>query len=414
MSIGAIISFSIFVLLLLSIFKKGTDIFSPARLFALVWSFAIGLAELKLSWYQYEWCAYSWIVLMISMFSMLLGVFVIYVINFNKPLFSIKEIRNELKNNTMNSDLLFKIIIGLFSAYIISYIAIYAIIGYIPLFTAQPNIARTKWSVFGFGLVIHLAPTIMYLISLFFLSGKKLLIRKLFIMGILFVTLISFLFLLQRFPLIIPIILLVVFLYYGTTKFRPRNILLILGVFLLFMFGLSTLRVSSLFIQFFYYTSKMKFGLDYAVFTEPYMYVVMNLENFAHAVEKLETFTYGNFSFDFILSLSGIKHPLLEYTNVNEYPHLVTSNFNTYSMFFTYYRDFGVMGVFIFPFIIGSIASHFYYKMRSNPNLNTISIYAIFVFVILFSFFIPMLSWLNFVLSLGTIVVATAFIVKHN
>ena len=36
-------------------------------------------------------------------------------------------------------------------------------------------------------------------------------------------------------------------------------------------------------------------------------------------------------------------------------------------------------------------------------NLNSISLYGVFVFVILFSFFIPMLSWLHFVYNLSII-----------
>ena len=90
------ISFICFILLfilLFSLFKKETDVFSPARLFLIIWSLAIGLADLKLSRYQINWTNYSWIMLLISLSSMLIGMFIVYVINLDKPLKKIESIR---------------------------------------------------------------------------------------------------------------------------------------------------------------------------------------------------------------------------------------------------------------------------------------------------------------------------------
>lgn len=410
MSYLSLLCFIVFFLLIFTFFKKGTDIFAPGRIFMLVWSLVIGLAELKLSGYQIEWKLYSWFVLSVSIFSLLLGIFVVYVINVNKKIISVNSIRTILTNVKINNNRLYLILLFVFFSYLISYMVIYAILGFIPLLTRQPNVTRTQWSVFGFGLIIHLAPTVVYLVVLYFLSTKSQFGKKIFAALIFIITLFTFFLLVQRFSLVISIILIMIFLYYGTYKFNPKNVLIIFLLLVGFMYGISTIRVSSLFIDYLYYSAQMKFSPQLAFLTEPYMYLVMNLENFANSVYHLDKFSYGYFSFDFILALSGLKHWISEYTYFEQFPHIINADYNTYSMFFIYYRDFGLFGVLLIPFILGAVVSTLYYKMRNNPNINSISLYGMFLFVLMFSFFIPMLSWLHFVLNLSVIYLCTKLV----
>jgi oligosaccharide repeat unit polymerase len=395
-------------------FKKGTDIFSPARIFMIVWTLAIGLAELKLSGHQIVWNLYSWFVLLLSLLSVLLGMFIIYVINLYKTVNTTFSIRSAIILNKIDSEILFKLILLIFFGYIVSYLIIFAIVGFIPLFTPQPNLTRTKWSVFGFGLIIHLAPTVIYFVILYYLTVQKMFGKKIIVGVILIITLFTFFLLVQRFSLVISIVLTMIFLYYGTYKFRPRNVMIILLFLIVFMYGISTIRVSTLFIEYLYYSARMKFGPQYAFLTEPYMYIVMNLENFANSVYHLNDFTYGYFTFDFVLALSGLKHWIAEYTYIEQFPFVINADYNTYSMFFTYYRDFGLLGIFFIPFFLGVVVSILYYKMRQKPDINSISFYGMFLFVLIFSFFIPMLSWLNFILNLTIIYFCTKFVIKNQ
>ena len=180
------------------------------------------------------------------------------------------------------------------------------------------------------------------------------------------------------------------------------------------MYGVSTLRASNLFLEYLYYGGKMKFGKEFAIFTEPYMYVVMNLENFANAVNKLSNFSFGFYTFDFVLALTGLKHLLLDYGSFQSFPFIVDSSYNTYTMFFVYYRDFSLIGSFIFPFSLGLGIYGSYFHLKRKPNLNSISLYGVFVFVILFSFFIPMLSWLHFVYNLTIIYLISKHVVVNK
>lgn len=166
-----------------------------------------------------------------------------------------------------------------------------------------------------------------------FLECKKKMLSKISLVFIALLTLGSFLLLLQRFDLVIAIVLSIVFFYYGTNKFRARNVIIISLLLITFMYSISTVRVSSLFIDYLYLTSKMKFSPQYAFLTEPYMYVVMNLENFANVVNNFDSYSFGYFTFDFILALTGLKHWIAEYAQLKDFPELITAEFNTYTMF---------------------------------------------------------------------------------
>ncbi|MEW6196970.1 MAG: O-antigen polymerase [Bacteroidota bacterium] len=387
--------------------KKGTDIFSPARLFIFVWSLAIGLADLKLSRFQLSWSLFSWIMILIAIAAMLTGMFIVYVINSDKEIPSLAVIRENHVAKELNNKLLFYIIIFLFSSYIISFIVTSIVEGYIPFFTFAPDATRSKWGIFGFGLFIQIVPSILYFMILYFIITQRQKNRKLFI-GLLFLLTISTYFLiLQRFYIVYCILLTVVFLFYSSNKISTRNIIIIVTIVLLVIYGISAVRTSRYLINIVHYISLMKYSAKYAYFTEPYMYIVMNLENFAHAVDKLNVFDYGYNTFDFILAMTGIKHMIFDYTHIKEFPFIVTVSYNTYTMFFAYYKDFGILGLFFIPFLLGMVISKFYYKMRMNPSLNNISLYGVFAFVIIFSFFIPIISWLHFILNLVVIVIVT-------
>lgn len=414
MTVIAFICSAIFLTLFFTLFKKDTDVFAPARLFTLVWSFAIGLVGFQFSGLQKIWSIYSWLVLIITLLSVLLGMFVVYVHYLGTENKSISQIRNSITNATINPQPLFKLVIILFVAYVISYISIYLVTGFIPFFTTRPDLTRTKWGFFGVGLIVHSVPTIIYFIIIYCLKVHGEFVKKLLLTLILVISFISYSFLLQRFDLVIFMILATVFLYYGTTKLKIRYVLIFLIGLITFMYGVSTLRASNLFLEYLYYGGKMKFGKEFAIFTEPYMYVVMNLENFANAVNKLSNFSFGFYTFDFVLALTGLKHLLLDYGSFQSFPFIVDSSYNTYTMFFVYYRDFGLIGSFIFPFSLGLGIYGSYFHLKRKPNLNSISLYGVFVFVILFSFFIPMLSWLHFVYNLTIIYLISKHVVVNK
>ncbi|MCX7610561.1 MAG: oligosaccharide repeat unit polymerase [Ignavibacterium sp.] len=414
MEILNLLFLAVFVFIVSTFFSRNSDLFSPSRIFLIIWLVVLSLAELKLSYYQFEWSWFSWFVIFVSIISFLLGIYAIYSVNFGTHIFSLHEMRTILsKKDSINENKFFFWILTLFSAYIISYIVIWIIVGYIPAFTAHPNFTRIGWSIFGFGLFIHLTPIILYMVVVYWINFKDL-IRRYLLLLIGIITFGTFFLLYQRFSLVFGILLIITYIYYGTNKFNFKNFFILFIPIILLFIGVSSLRESELFIYYLHYTAKMKTTMQYAIFTEPYMYLVMNVENFAFAVEKLERHTYGLYTFDFIIALSGMKRLLKEYFFVSDFPKLLSPFFNTYSAFFVFYRDFGLLGSFIFPFITGAFTSHLYFKMKANPNFHTISIYGMILVVLVFSFFIPLITWLHYVFDFTVIYFVTKLVTKQN
>jgi len=388
------------IVLLISLFNKNTDVFSPVRLFVIVWSLAIGLADLKLSRYQLPWSIFSWIMLLLPLLATLTGMYVVYVLNFDESINNLYTIRRSLQVTPINSELLFRIIIILFLAYLFSYLITTIVVGYITFFAPKPDRARMDWGIFGFGLLVQSIPAILFLIIQYLSASISTLTKRVLITLIFILAFTSYFFLLERYYLVFSLFIITVFLYYRTNMLRFRNVIIVFsGLGTLFYF-ISSIRLSRYAINFVYYLSDMKFGVKYAIFSEPYMYVVMNLENFAYAVTKVENYTFGLLTFDPIFALTGLKHTLIEYLYIPKYPAIVNSNFNTFTMYFIYYWDFGVLGLSVIPFIFGMFFSFTYYNMRKNPDMKSVSIYSIIVFIISFSFFVPVISFLHFIFNL--------------
>ncbi|MHB8579109.1 MAG: O-antigen polymerase [Ignavibacteriaceae bacterium] len=412
MNLISLICFIIIAVTILSCFGKAKDIFSPTRLFVFIWSLAIGLAELKFSRFQHQWSVYGWVVLLLSISSFLIGVFAVYVIYYKKEILSFDEIRKIIQNTQIDQKKFYNVIVFLFVAYIISYVVIAIIRGYIPILSNHPSESRTQGDVFGFGLIIHAATSIMFFIVQYLLLIEKNHSKKITLVIILFITFITYFALLQRYDLVFWIIISLVFYYYSR-KVRIRSVFIFVLGLLSIMYAIQNIRLSKYFTGYLYVFSEMRFSPKYAIFTEPYMYIVMNLENFTNAVTKITHHTFGYFTFNFIMSLTGLKHWIQDYSNLNDTPFL-NSGYNTYTMFWDFYRDFGVLGLGIISFSLGFLISTLYYNFRTKPNQHTLSLYSIGVFVILFSFFINPIGQLHFFFNTSLIFFITFVTLKKT
>ncbi len=389
-------------------FKRSIDILSPTRVFIFIWAFAIGITDLKLSYFQETWSTYSWLVLLLGVISLPIGIFSVYLMYSREDLLKVSEIRQIFSGYAINQKRLFKSIVLIFIIYLISYISEILIEGYLPFFSSIPDKARIEWGVFGIHLFVNLFPTISFLIIVFYVLAKKTLLNTFLITTFFIILLVSYFFTLQRFNFFIWILMSLAFVYYTTNKLRFKHILIAGIVSLTILIFIQRVRLVAYVQNYIYVISKMKYSENYAFITEPYMYVVMNLENFTRGVSNLDRFTYGYFTADFFLALTGIKHWFADVFNIIERPFLI-SGYNTFSFLWPYYYDFGILGVVVFPYIIGVIIGFLYYSMRKNPNLINVSFYSIAFYVLVISFFTNPLTMLNTVFNLlltGIIVIS--------
>ncbi|NWF88283.1 MAG: oligosaccharide repeat unit polymerase [Ignavibacteriaceae bacterium] len=409
MSIVTLISFIICILIIASSFRSGIDIFSPGRIFFIVWSLAIGLTDLKLSSLQHQWALEVWIKILIGPFAFILGTLLIYTLNLDTKIYSLHYLRKEKNYYKINNEKLYRTVVFLFFLFLFGYLIIYLKTGNVPLFSSNPGKTRSEFTMFGIGLFLHNVLLIVFFTSVYYLVEKNnLLRRRILILCSTFSTILYGI-TLQRYQIFITIFLVIVLLYYTTYKVKFRFVFIFIVILVTFFFLVSSFRAGEIIIMVLYKMSKMKISPDYAIFTEPYMYIVMNLENYARSIAKTEFYTYGYYTFDFITAISGLKHWISGYLNLKDTPFLISS-FNTYSAFWTFYRDFGLLGIFFIPFGGGILFSSLYYSLRRNPTVLKIGIYGMFHFAIIFSFFNSIIGFLWFVYNLTVIILVFAYI----
>jgi oligosaccharide repeat unit polymerase len=365
---------------------RDSDLLSPARVFSFTWAVAIGLASLKLSALQHQWSQESWLLLLLGVGAFLCGTFVVYLLHLRAPLLPVQQMRVVLAHHKVDEKRLFALIVVSVLVYFVSYAVIYLVKGFLPIFVAGTRIARTEFYVFGFGVLINSTAFISFFSLLYWVYCKENRRKRLFVALLAVLSLGSYFLLLQRFQVIMAAVVCISFLYYATRSIRMRHVVIVGLTVTIFFFWISSLRVTQAFTTYMYNISKMKLPRDLALLTEPYMYFAMNLENFARTVDRLDHHTYGYFTFDFITALTGLKYWVVDYFSLDRTPYLI-SGYNTYSALWYFYRDFGVVGVAVIPFVLGFGIAMLYYEMRQRPTISKIVAYGIMLFVMIISFF---------------------------
>jgi oligosaccharide repeat unit polymerase len=398
------IFFAIAGLIVLTMLRRDADVLSPARVFGLTWALVFALTNLKFSRLQFEWSPMQWIVVALGPLAFLGGVLISYFMNSGNTLLTVRDVRREFRKQFVDERILFNGIVLLFIVYLVGYFIINGMQGSLPIFSANPSAARTEFSAFGIGLFIHHVPVIVILSAMYHLLVSAHPVKKFALKVIAAVSVILYLFLLQRYHLMMSAALVFVLLYYSSDYIKFRTVLLFGVIAIVLIYLIATLRAGKLIQMALYVTSAMKFPPQYAIFTEPYMYVCMNVENYVNAVSKLDHFTYGYYTFNFALASTGLKHWIEEYYAINDTPFLF-SGYNTYTLFWNYYRDFGLFGISIIPLVGGIFVGSLYYSIRRAPRAIWVALYCIIVFVMGMSFFVNLLGYLWFIYLLAWLLV---------
>ena len=152
MSTVSIISFIVCIVIIILSLRSGIDVFSPGRAFAFMWSLAIGLTDLKLSGLQQIWPIEIWVQVLLGPVSFLIGVLITYIINLNREVIPLVDLRYSRQLWKIDKQKLFLAVTILFFLFFIGYILIYLKSGEIPLFSAKPGVARANFTMFGIGI----------------------------------------------------------------------------------------------------------------------------------------------------------------------------------------------------------------------------------------------------------------------
>ncbi len=217
----------------------------------------------------------------------------------------------------------------------------------------------------------------------------------------------------QRYGLFILLMMAFCLYYYSGKRVSGKTILVFASLLILTIVGIQSIRVSELIKAYIIYNSKIKFPMRYAELAIPYMYLSMNLENFARFYSQIDNHSFGFLSTEYIFHLFGTKYIIAEYFGIEKFKYFI-GGYNTYPYFWPYYYDFGIIGLGFIPLIIGFLISEIYYFLHRNPSLTLLAVYSVAFSVLMVTFNSDPLTKSEMVLSYTLIVVTQLFIVKKN
>ena len=413
MPIISLICFVIFIALLISGLRKNADFLSPARIFGMLWTFVLGVVQLKQSHLQIQWNSFDWFVALLALLTFLLGIYISFIINLDRPFLHVTKIRTSIRDSGINEKNLFRFIIGFTFLYIICFIAEWQIEGYLPIFTADPDRARILFGVFGLHLIVSSANVMLFLVIQYFIFVKTNYKKKGILIFVFILGLANYILIVQRYGFFILLMMAFCLFYYSGKRIKPRTIIIFAVSVIVVIVGIQSLRTTELFTSYIFINSRMKFSPRYAEFTIPYMYISMNLENFVKYYSHIENHSFGFFTFDFLTALTGIKHWVAEYYNFEKF-RMYIGGYNTFPFFWPYYLDFGLAGLAIIPFIIGFIISEIYYYLHRNPSLVVLALTTVGFAVIMISFNSDPLTRLDMMFNFIVIVLAQFLFLNKN
>ncbi len=413
MSVISFICLLAFLLILISAYIKKADLLSPGRVFILLWLFIIGLVELKFSRLQSEWDLFDWFMVLLALLTFLLGIYISYIINLDKPFHSVSKIRLRFRELEINESRLFTFIIIYFFLCLISFIIEWQIEGYIPLFTSKPDSARVMFGVYGLHYIVNSINVVLFLIIQYFIFVKSNYTKKTILVLVFILSLGNYILFVQRFGFFILLMMAFCLYYYSGKKIGVKTVTLFLILFFGLILGIQSIRATQFFTSYVYVNSEMKFSPRYADFTIPYMYLSMNLENYVKYYSYIEKHSFGFFTFEYLIEASTIRKWFIDYYNFDKIRYYI-GGYNTYPFFWTYYYDYGIAGLALIPFIIGFVFSEIYYYFRRNPNLVMLALISITFAVIVISFNSDALSRLDTVLPFTVIVLAQFLFIKKD
>jgi len=268
------ICFLLFIIIFIFGFKKNSDLLSPGRVFSLLWLLVIGLVELKLSRLQPQWNYFDWFIALLGLLTFLLGIYVSYIINLDKPFLHVSRIRTKIRAVGVNEKKLFRFIVVYFFIYLFCFIVEWQIEGYLPLFTSRPDRARILYGIFGLHLVVSSANVILFLVIEYFIFIKVNFKKKWFLILFFIVAMGNYILIVQRYGLFILIMMALCLIYYSGRKVKLRTFVIFGVIIIALIVGIQSLRTTELITAYIIIDSKIcticytlyVFGYEYRKF----------------------------------------------------------------------------------------------------------------------------------------------------
>jgi oligosaccharide repeat unit polymerase len=399
-----------------TVFHYNKDIFSPARIYICIYAILLAVNSLRLSGIQTPWTMTTHMFFWGASFFFIAGSALILLVNRVKnPLAAINFgfIRNNIKATAATTDWtwFYRIWLVCSVLFLASYFASLQITGAIPIFAADPDDARIKF--FGaslpsnFGLFFGPLSLILATEMVFFGSFRGM--RRGLILTASLATLLLYITIVTRLDLFRFFIFAIIVYHYGKKRLSAPQLLTVAGLSILVFVVFFLLRIKYNSIAMLGEMHALKMPLKYVWCSNFYAYVAGNFWNmdfsFGKFVEDLASHPQG-WGFDLMrpfLYLAHMEGGLIDsygFDSIMNESAFRVHGLNTIIYVWHFFKDFGAFGVYFLPLVFGMLLTVFYVNTVNAPSLFRISMWALIVPMIVFSYLVPLwefwFTYLNF------------------
>ena len=403
--VASVIMISLAIFLYIKEIKYTNRIINVRGLFALGFIGGFGVSLLKLSKLANDYSIMTFVVVFTSYFAVYLGTFYKNKNNGksdnlpNSKIFAAGNdnvIRNG-KRILPEDILMILLFVFTFTSFMIEVITL----KFIPVFTVDTPHAYSTFHVF----MIHYITTFYSFIPCFalcnYFKNPNRQMNKIWIVLSYVYVIIMAILMVSRSRLILCIVLSIfIIIIYKQNDLKnilsnKKNLLLILMLSVLFLALYVIITINRAHdIKYLNGIFEMKNENMPIFITQPYMYIAQNFENLNYMINNIFRFTFGRRVLYPLFTLTLIKKffPLV----LDAPTYIIKEELSTLTIVYDFYYDFGLVGVFIFCFLIGYIGKvledRVYVGVFGDGNYKTknnyiIVLYSLYCYFMIFSFF---------------------------
>ena len=403
--VASVIMISLAIFLYIKEIKYTNRIINVRGLFALGFIGGFGVSLLKLSKLANDYSIMTFVVVFTSYFAVYLGTFYKNKNNGKSDYIPNSKIFAAGNDNVIRNGkrilpediLMILLFVFTFASFMIEVMTL----KFIPVFTVDTPHAYSTFHVF----MIHYITTFYSFIPCFalcnYFKNPNRQMNKIWIVLSYVYVIIMAILMVSRSRLILCIVLSIfIIIIYKQNDLKnilsnKKNLLLILMLSILFLGLYVIITINRAHdIEYLNGIFEMKNENMPIFITQPYMYIAQNFENLNYMINNIFRFTFGRRVLYPLFTLTLIKKffPLV----LDAPTYIIKEELSTLTIVYDFYYDFGLVGVFVFCFLIGYIGKvledRVYVGVFGDGNYKTknnyiIVLYSLYCYFMIFSFF---------------------------
>ena len=363
---------------------------NPIGVFSGIWFLTIGLATLRLHHVQVEWKFMTWVCIIAAFLFFVLGYYS-RLLNFLKPIFKNYQDRNF--DNSKKANFLL-ILIVFFSSLIAIIIECF--------FCEIPMFSEDRYSYLRFGIFVlryfGVSSALVLPLSCLYISKFK---KQISIKEYIFIILMNIMMFFVPFLIVSRGLVLATLFFTLFTLcaiYKKKEFIIIPIIVLIMLLSWKTIgNLKNMDDNYLNDALQMnileqredgkerKLTFENVKLMRTYMYFCMNYDNFNLNVNEIK-YSYGKSSFYPIYVITGLKF-ITKMEDPRYKLKRIMHAYNTYSILFLSYMDFGIFGIAVFMFVMGFLCFFF------ESVYPDILFGSLLKFCLVFSFFSPYLIY---------------------